>query len=135
MTTTKLNSGETIYTCHDSLEVLAVVKASLESNQEALELLEKASKLETRLRRYKRSDSIETWSTRWVASPVAYLLPETRREEWLGDLYEVNREMIHKGYPRWVIHLINTGRTFLLIWSSIEIKLSDLLNFLSRKVE
>lgn len=127
--------GQTIYSTYDPSKVLAVVKASLDNEQQAIELLEKSSKLEARLRRYKLSDSIETWSTRWVASPIAYLLPESRREEWLGDLYEVNREMIHKGYPRWIIHLINTGRTFILIGSSIAIKLSDLLNFLSRKIE
>jgi hypothetical protein len=133
MANIELKEEPTIYTTSDFSEVLAVVKTSLESEEEAIKLLEKASKLEARLRRYKPSDLVDTWSIRWVASPVAYLFPESSREEWLGDLYEVNHLMIHKGYPRWTIHLINIGKTLILIGSSIGIKLSDLPNFLGRK--
>lgn len=99
------------------------------ASEKKLELLERASRLHKRSRKYKRFDSAETWTSRWVASSIAYLFPENSREEWLGDLYEVNREMLHKGYPRWWINLINALRTAILVISALQIKLSDLLTF------
>ena len=113
----------------DNLESLNLerLKADLKLPKEALEC-EKAeieSELEKRLRQYKYSNSTETWSSRWVASPLAYLFPKERREEWLGDLYEVNREMLHKGYPHWMVNIINIGRTAILLVSGLSIKLSD----------
>lgn len=82
------------------------VKA-LEEKEASLRLLEKASELEKRSRKYKSFDPAETWATRWVACPIAYLFPPERREEWLGDVYESNREMLHKDYPRWFVSAIN----------------------------
>jgi hypothetical protein len=111
---------------------IEVVTEFLEKEEARLELLEKVSELERRKRKYKKSDPVETWASRWVCSPVAYLFPVERREEWLGDLYELNREMLHKGYPLWLVNTINVGRTLILILSAIKIKLSDLI---SLKVE
>jgi hypothetical protein len=93
------------------------------------EELEKLSKLNKRLRKYKKSEPSETWVSRWIASPIAYLFPPERREEWLGDLYEVNGEMLHKNYPRWQVNLNNLGKTVILMISALQIKLSDLLSF------
>jgi hypothetical protein len=111
---------------------IKVVTEFLEKEEARLELLEKVSELERRKRKYKKSDPVETWTSRWVCSPVAYLFPADRREEWLGDLYELNREMLHKDYPLWIVNTINVGRTLILILSAIQIKLSDLI---SLKVE
>jgi hypothetical protein len=60
MVNVELNTEQTIYTTSDISKVIAVVKASLESEEEAIKLLEKTSELNTRLRRYKSSDSVET---------------------------------------------------------------------------
>lgn len=109
--------------------------ACLKSEEAQLDLLEKASEIERRKRKYKRFDPVETWSSRWIASPVAYLFPAERREEWLGDLYEVNREMLHKGYPLWCVNIINVGRTLILIVSAIQIKLSDLISLGVQKIK
>jgi ABC-type cobalamin/Fe3+-siderophores transport system ATPase subunit len=108
-------------------DLLRQLKQQAETEAQ-LELLEKQSTLEKRLRKYKRSDPAETWSSRWVASQIAYLLPADRREEWLGDLYEVNREMLHKGFPRWQVNLNNVVRTAILVFSSLQIKLSDFIS-------
>ncbi|AFZ26712.1 hypothetical protein Cylst_4644 [Cylindrospermum stagnale PCC 7417] len=97
--------------------------------EELAEELEKLSKLNKRLRKYKKVEPGETWVSRWIASPIAYLFPPERREEWLGDLYEVNGEMLHKSYPRWQVNLNNLGKTVILIISALQIKLSDLLSF------
>ncbi|MCT7953541.1 hypothetical protein NG798_27470 [Ancylothrix sp. C2] len=107
---------------------LEELEPSIEEVTARLEKLEKRSKLEKKLRKYKRFEPSETWASRWVASPIAYLFPEERREEWLGDLYEVNREMIHKGYPFWAINTINVGKTAVLVLSSLKIKLSDFIS-------
>lgn len=109
---------------HEYLSYCKFLQESLKKAE--VEILEEAFvKL---LRKYKKTDPTETWSRRWVASPIAYLLPKERREEWLGDLYEVNREMLHKGYPRWLVNVINVGRTAILVVSSLHIKLLDLLS-------
>ena len=99
------------------------------AERKKLELLEETSRLHKRFRKYKRSDPAETWTSRWVASSIAYLFPENSREEWLGDLYEVNREMLHKEYPRWWVNSITALRTLILVISALQIKLSDLLTF------
>jgi hypothetical protein len=114
---------------------LKIGEISLEKQKELereLEILDKKLELEKRLRKYKRSDPAETWSSRWIASPIAYLLPEERREEWLGDLYEVNREMLHKNYPRWIVNVINVGKTAILVVSAVQIKISDLVGFFGK---
>jgi len=102
-------------------ELIEVVTAEVEN-------LDKLSKLNKRLRKYKKFDPAETWASRWIACQIAYLFPEERREEWLGDLYEVNREMLHKGYPRWIVNLNNLGKTVILVLSALKIKLSDLFS-------
>lgn len=116
-----------------SAEVLKVAKELVAQEvitdlEELAEKLEKFSKLNKRLRKYKKSEPGETWVSRWIASPIAYLFPPERREEWLGDLYEVNGEMLNKGYPRWFVNLTNLGKTVILIISALQIKLSDLLS-------
>lgn len=95
--------------------------------EELAQKLEKFSQLNKRLRKYKKSDSAETWASR-IASQIAYLFPSERREEWLGDLYEVNREMLHKGYPHWQINLNNLAKTVILIISALKIRLSDFIS-------
>lgn len=96
--------------------------------EELAKELERRSGLENRLRKYRKSDPSETWSSRWIAAPVAYLFPKERREEWLGDLMDLHRELQNKDYPAWLITLIDIGTTIRLILSAIEIKLTDLVS-------
>lgn len=110
-----------------NIQTLIEIQEDIEQKEAQLKLLEKASGLEKRLRKYKESDPVETWASRWIASPVAYLFPADRREEWLGDLYEVNREMLHKDYPRWLVNVINIGRTIIFALSALQIKITDFL--------
>ncbi|MEH2301051.1 MAG: hypothetical protein V7K88_19135 [Nostoc sp.] len=109
------------------IKVVEELKAQKVVNnlEDSVENLEKFSKLNKRLRKYKKSEPAETWASRWIASPIAYLFPQERREEWLGDLYEVNREMQHKGYPRWLVNLNNVLKTVILVISALKIRLSD----------
>lgn len=100
-----------------------------------LEALEDEAKLRRKLRKYVQFNPVETWASRWVASSVGYLLPAERREEWLGDLDEVSREMIHKCYPRWWVNVIAIGRTGVLIVSSLQIKLMDLISLGVNKIK
>lgn len=113
-----------------SEEVIEVVEELIAQKvvtnlEDLVENLENLSKLKKRLRKYKKSDPAETWTSRWIASPIAYLFPPERREEWLGDLYEVNWEMLHKDYPRWLVNLNNVWKTVILVISALKIKLSD----------
>lgn len=128
----QLSSSATTDELLKKLEQNNITVLSIESIQQELESklqgLEKISELEKRIRKYKSSDPTETWATRWIASPIAYLFPPERREEWLGDSYEINREMLHKHYPKWSINLVMIGRTVILITSAVQIKLSDLIS-------
>ena len=133
--------GQTTNLPHDTFIYLVRREAELIhstpdlDSTDLIEILETQSKLEKRLRKYKKADPAETWASRWVASSIAYLLPEERREEWLGDLYEVNREMLHKEYPRLLVNFINVGRTAVLMVSALKVKLSDFLSLGVRKAE
>lgn len=116
------------------LEVLKARQAQLGYVLDQLEELESQINKKLLLK-HRRFNPTETWSSRWVASPIAYLFPKERREEWLGDLYEVNQELLHKGYPRWLVNLINVARTVILLVSGLQIKLSDLISLGFRKTE
>ena len=98
-----------------------------------VEILEKISKLQKRFRKYKKHHYAETWASRWIASPIAYIFPEERREEWLGDLYEVNSEMLRKEYPLLVINTINVWKALILVFSALQIKLANFLSIASPK--
>lgn len=67
------------------------------------------------------------WATRWVASPVAYVFPSERREEWLGDLYEINQRMLSENYPTWIINVVNLCRTAVLIISAMQINIQEFI--------
>jgi hypothetical protein len=116
-------------------EVINDLEGLIQAATLEVEKLENLTKLQKRLRKYKKSDYVETWVSKWISCPIAYLFPEERREEWLGDLYELNREMLHKSYPRWMVNLINIGRTIILIFSALQIKISDFLLLGYRKSE
>lgn len=78
------------------------------------------------------NNNSEPWASRWIAVPIGYLCSKEEREEWLGDLYEVIREMHTKNYPKWTINLICVGKTAILIFSAFEIKISDFLALLKK---
>lgn len=84
-----------------SKELLDLEKLArfLEEQEAKLQLFGKASALAKRGRKYLICNPEETWASRWVAAPIAYLFPEEQREYWLGDLYGANQEMLRKGYP------------------------------------
>ena len=74
----------------------------------------------------------KTWVLRWVAIPIAYLFPKKDREEWLGDLREMHHDLIvEEKYPIWVVNTITLGRTIILVWSAIEVRVLDLLSHIT----
>ncbi len=97
------------------------------------DLQQKASQLHQRLRPYTTTNPAETWASRWIAAPIAYLFPEIRREEWLGDLYETNREMLLNRYPRWFVNLNNILRSLALVESSLRVKITEWMAMFSQK--
>jgi hypothetical protein len=104
------------------------VEQYLEEKEKELDVLERAWRLQKRFWRYKKPTVAQVWATRWIAMPIAYLFPSDRREEWLGDLYEGNLQLLNQRYPRWLINLINVGRTVVLVVSALSIKVSDLVS-------
>jgi hypothetical protein len=118
----------------ESVDLDAIDKF-LKEQERRIKLAEKTSDLAKRGRKYLSYNLGETWASRWVAAPVAYLFPTERREEWLGDLYEANQEMIRKGYPLLVVNVVNLGKTVILIASAIQIKIQGLLPLKIRQKE
>lgn len=108
---------------------------SLADREAELKLLVKASELKKGFRKYQQSDPAETWASRWIVSLVAYLMDARQREEWLGDLLEVHREMILKGRPRWLINIIDVGQVGVHLFSLGLILAKDFLSPGSRKSE
>ena len=111
-------------------EQLEFEQAELESSLNALEGLEE------KLRFYKSQYPDETWSSKWIATPIAYLLDRRQREEWLGDLREVEQEMLKENqFPLWLINLIIVGRVARLLMSILEVKQVDSRRAIQRKTE
>jgi hypothetical protein len=97
----------------------------LEDQERHLDLMDKASEISSRIHRYLPHSSLETPISRWVVFPLVCLLPRDRREEWLGDLYELHQEMLRKKYPRWFVNVVDLCRVLALILSELKIKISD----------
>lgn len=106
------------------------LESDLDSLRNFLEINQEASKFRKKARVFNPPDSTETWASRWVASPIAYLFPEIQQEEWLGDLHETNYKMLLKGRHRWELNINNTLRTIELIESALRVKLSEWVSVL-----
>jgi hypothetical protein len=107
----------------------------LDLEEKQVELLERLNTLQRRKRKQQKQDWIETWVIRWIASPIAYLVPAQRREEWLGDLYEVTWEMRYKKhYPLWFVNMVNLGQSIILIISASKIQILDILKSSIKKI-
>jgi hypothetical protein len=94
--------------------------------------LEKLEQAKPILEQQKYHSPVKTFTSRWLASPVAYLFPKAYREEWLGDLYELHQKMIDEGYPRWSINVEDVLLVLVLIGSALKINFADLIK-LGRK--
>ncbi|MFN6525508.1 hypothetical protein [Nostoc sp. ChiSLP03a] len=131
-----LPEEEVAFLTFEDSDNLEQMRQRLKEKEAMLEVLEENSKLEKRLRKYRPKHFPETLPSVQVASFIAGLFPEQAREEceeWLGDLYEQNREMLRKGDPPLKVHTTNLVRTAILVLSALEIKLKDLLSILVQR--
>lgn len=119
--TTTFLTGET-----EKMENVRQVVSEQECNAY---LLKELSDINKKVKRYDSNPVSETVISKWLAFPLASLLPKDRREEWLGDLYESQQEMINKKYPNWFINIVDILRVIVLIASGLKIKLSDFISF------
>ena len=61
------------------------------------------------------------WAIRWIGVPIGYLLSPDEREEWLGDLKEIQHRMIHaERYPIWFVNSVTSAKCLCLIVSKIQ---------------
>jgi hypothetical protein len=94
--------------------------------------LEKLEHAKPTLEEQEYHPPVKTFISRWFAVPIAYLFTKDYREEWLGDLYELNKKMIDEGYPRWSINVEDVLLVLVLIGSALKINFADLIK-LGRK--
>lgn len=99
---------------------------------EVLLLDQRGNQVNTQLARTYQQKVGEVWASYWVATPIAHLLPRERCEEWLGDLYEGNRQLLQT-HPRWLVNAVNFGKVMILVWSAIKVGLEDFLQAGRRK--
>lgn len=72
--------------------------------------------------------SSAVWTIRNIAPIVAYILPSEEAEEWLGDLLEVNNELLNAGLQRRKVEAIALLRIMQLIWAAYKIEWLDFIN-------
>ncbi len=95
-------------------ETISLIGNQLEEeNQEAIRIILKE------IREY-------SGSIKWLVDFVAFCLPKNKKEEWLGDLYQ-SLDLVVGEYAQRTIHLMIISNIAILIISSLEIKISDLL--------
>jgi len=99
------------------------LKDQLEQVRELLEINREASNLRKQAYLFSHPDSVETWATRWIASPIAHLFSGIRPDELLGDLRQSNYEMLRQGHHRWEVNLNNTLWTIDVIQTALAEKL------------
>jgi hypothetical protein len=114
---------------------IAQVERELEIEEKKLDLRDKANRLDRRKRRSHPPESTNTWANRWIATPVAYLCPKERREEWLGDLYEIHQDLSRQKNSRWLVNIIVLGKISLFVISALKIKVSDFFLLLGRSLK
>lgn len=115
-----------------TLQSLNLVAQNLAVEKYKIRLRQDSEHLAREQRKYSK---IHTAVTRYLSVPVACLFPEDRREEWLGDLYEVNWQLLSEEYPIIVINVIDAAKTIVLITSALQIKFMDLIPFVSQKIK
>ena len=65
----------------------------------------------------------------WLARPVGYLLNKREREEWFGDLLEIQDQMINEDrYPIPVINLIIAIKTLCLLGSKVSSVFTEIVS-------
>lgn len=119
-------------------ELKARLKAVIDEYAVVNSTLNEVKKKESLLESHKHPSpaETETWSIRWAAPSIAFLLDKRQREEWLGDLVETEREMLQAGrFPRWWINVIVLVRVASMLRSLLEIKQADSHNAEKRRIE
>ncbi len=117
----------------DSESAITELKRRLDLVRQWIELQREAVKLQKQARPFITSDSSQPWAYRWIASVFAYCCSEEMREEFLGDLFEANRQLSTQNYPRWLINGINVVQVIRLLLSIVEVRLSTWLTLWSKK--
>jgi len=117
----------------DSESAIAELKRRLDHARQWIKLQREAVELRKQARHFITSDPTQPWAYRWIASVVAYCCSEEMREEFLGDLFEANRQLSAQNYPRWLINAINVVQVIRLLASIVEVRLSTWLTLWSKK--
>ena len=62
----------------------------------------------------------DLWAIRWVGTPIGYLLSPDEREEWIGDLKEIQYRMLCADrYPIRFVNVIISAKCLCLVVSKI----------------
>ena len=114
-----------VTTSYQKQETLSYSKSS-NSNDDYLN--GKIQKLNSESRDLKTQDSIiDTWITRWIARPIAYLFLTNEAEAWLGDIRELRIKLLCQEYPIWHQRIMEILWVTDLTYNSITERIKKLL--------
>jgi hypothetical protein len=109
--------------------------ALLDAVEQQLDNLDRAAKLRQRSWQYEPPDTAKMPAVHWFAWPISRFFPKDRREDWMGNLLEINEKDLQMGYQRWYVNLLTVAHTVVLILSAIQIYWIDKLNTFFQKIQ
>lgn len=72
----------------------------------------------------------KTWVSEYITCFVAYsFFSKQQREEWMGDIYEINYDLLSQGKPRYFVNLVDFTRTLFFVLAKLKITARDLKRF------
>jgi hypothetical protein len=107
----------------------------LDAVEQQLDNLDRAAKLRQRSWQYEPPDTAKMPAVYWFAWPISRFFSKDRREEWIGNLLEINEKDLQMGYQRWYVNFLTVAHTVLLILSAIRIYWIDKLNTFFQKIQ
>jgi len=73
----------------------------------------------------------KTWVSEYITCFVAYsFFSKQQREEWMGDIYEINYDLLSQGKPRYFVNLVDFTRTLFFVLAKLKITARELKDFL-----
>jgi hypothetical protein len=73
---------------------------------------------------------VKTWVSEYITCFVAYsFFSKSEREEWMGDIYEINYDLLSQGKQRWFVNLVDFTRTLFFLVAKLKITWNEVKNF------
>jgi len=73
----------------------------------------------------------KTFVSEYITCFIAYsFFSKKEREEWMGDIYEINYELLSQGKPRWFVNSVGITRTVFFLSAKLKITANQVKRFI-----